>query len=792
MIKNFIKIAIRTLLRHKVNSMINIIGLMVGFSSSILIMNYVYFELSYDNFHKKGDRIYRIAGEGSMPGGKAISISASSGEIPQAVLQQVPEIEKASRVYGWDTEEVTFADKRFISETLVWVDTSFFGIFDFPFLEGNPDIALRDPFTVVLTRKTAQKFFGDTALNQMLNIDGNPYKVTGIIANIPPNSHLKSDMFASFSSVERPEYNVVKSNGISFPQYYLFREGVDPAAVKKKVIGIANNSIDERLGNYGIRMDHSLQPLHRIHLYSDFSFDTSDQGDINKVYIFIALAVFIILIAVMNFINLVTAQSDSRAREISMRKVCGATRRNIVWQFTGESVILALISFSLALVLNELLISPLASTLDTDMSIVYWNNPWIFLSMVFFAVFTGAISGIYPALYLSRFQPVRVLKGIRHSGKDPHFLRKVLVTMQMSISVFLITSILLIQAQMGYIQQKDPGFNKENVLVFHNLTGKIRNSYKSLKGEMKNLPYVVEVTASQSVPGYDRSVQNLYNEGDDPKSGMIVYENRVQHGYIETMGLHIIKGRDFNPEMATDTGVFILNEIAVKKLGLKNPIGKKVVVWEQSGKVAGVVKDFNFRSFHHEVDPHVFTMYSHNFNRISVRIKPGAANQAVEKLSRIMQEADPFYIADYYFLDQSLERHYRKERQVNHLITSAAILAMLLSMLGLYGLATFTIRKKMKEIAIRKTLGGSPADILMLLFRDLLRWVLIGTLLAWPVAYIFISTWLENFAFRIHIGNYWWIFPAAFVIVLLISILAMLYQTLKATRTNPAEVLTYE
>lgn len=789
---NFFKIVFRTLARHKTNTFINIAGLMVGLSSAILIMNYVYHEISFDSFHEKGDRIYRATGDGSMPDGKAVSIAGSAGNIPEVAMDRVPGIEKFTRIYGWGANEVIAGDQRYTDDKLYWVDSAFFEIFTFPLIEGNPMLALDEPFSVVLSEATARKYFGDSAMNRTVKIHGKEYKVTGIMNDIPENSSIRADMVASISSMIRPDYNIVERDGISFPQYYLLHKEAGIEEVRQKFAEVADAEIGKRFGEFAISMEHSMQPIRRMHLLSDFDFDEIEKGDIRNIYIFSALAFFIILIAVMNFINLVTAQSDSRAREIGLRKVCGAVRGDLVRRFLAESMLMAIMALALALVLNEIFTPALSSMLGQPLPLAYWSNPLFLIGIFLFTVLIGILSGLYPAFYLSRFQPVTVLKGGQHGHRRPHLLRKVLVTLQLAISAFLIISLVLLNSQLDFMKNRNPGFDRENVVIFQNITGKIRDSFQSIKGEMENSPYVVSVTASQSVPGFDRSVQNMYVHGDDPKTGMIVYENRVQHGYVQTLGMQVVSGRAFNPEMKTDTAAFVINEAAAKKLGLEDPVGKKVVVWREVGTVIGVVRDFNFMSAHNAIDPLVFTMYSGHFNLIPVRVKPENLKETVEYLGGILGKADAAYMPDHFFLDSTFDRYYNKEEQIHRLITSAALLALVLSVLGLYGLTTFTIRKKVKEIGIRKALGGSVSGIMALLLRDLLRWVLIGNLIAWPLAWLVISTWLQNFAYQVYLPGLWWAWLLALVLTLSVGVITMLYHTLMAARSNPVDALRYE
>ncbi len=792
MIRDFIRIAVRNIRKNKINSLINIFGLSVGMSVSILIMIYVYQETQFDDFNSKSDRIYRLTGQAWMADGKQMSMAVTTGNMGDRLLERIPEIEEAVTCYGFDTEEITFNHRRFTSDIVLWADTGFLKIFDFPLLEGNPATALRDPYSVILTQETARKYFGDTAMNREIKINDVKYKVTGIMKNVPDNSHLQMDMVASFRSLIRPDYNIVERNGISFGLYLLVRPHVDMTQFGEKFQAVTQDVITKRFGDYGIKVIQHLQPLNKVHLYSRFNYDYAITGDIRKVYIFSALAFFIILIAIMNFINLVTAQSDNRAKEIGIRKVSGATRKNLVSQFIAESVLFSLFAMVIALFLNEVLVFPFSQVMDQKFTLIYWDKPVFLAGIICFAIVVGIISGLYPAFFLSSFRPVITLKGGQFGHRSPHLLRKVLVTLQFSISIFLIVSLFLLQLQFRLIRERNLGFNKENVVVFKNLTDGIRDSYPSIKAEMLARPGVLNVTASQSVPGLNRSVQNLYKQGDDPTTAIMVHENRVQDEYIKTMGMHIIRGRDFDPALKTDTASFIINQTAAEKLGLTDPIGQKLVVWNMKGTVVGIVSDFNFLSLHNEIDPLVFTHYENWFNRISIRLRPGDQKNDLDRLSEILSKADPSYNPDFTFLNNDLDDLYTKDERFNRMITMGAALAILISILGLYGLTAFTVRKKVKEIGIRKALGGSVGGITLMLFRDLSRWVLVGNLIAWPLAYFLIRDWLENFAFRIGILQQWWAFIAAGLLTLIVGGLTMLYQTLRAANANPVDSLRYE
>ncbi len=789
---NYLKIAWRIILKNITNTTINVVGLGIGFSVSILLMIYVFHQIGFDRFHEHADRIYRLTVEGSMMDGKVISGAITSGETADLLMNDVPGIEGVSRLYSWGSE-VFVGDQRFTGDKIVWADTCFFKMFSFPFIYGHSETAILEPFTLVLTEKTARKYFGSPdVIGQTVKIANIDYRVTGVVRDLPEQSSIRFDAVGAFSSLVRPDWNILEREGVSFPTYLLFQEGVDREVVSGQTIEMADKQIQERFGPYGINFLHSLQPLKKMYLYSRFNFDENQTGDIRNVYIFSFLAFFVILIAMFNFINLVTAQSEKRAREIGMRKVMGASRKDLIKQFIGESVIIALIAFLLALLLNEVLISSFSQMLGYHFSIEYWGKPLIFIGMLSFVTFIGCISGVYPAFYLAHHQPVVVLKGVQTKSGRSHSVRKILVGLQFAISIILVITLMLGHRQIAYMKNKDIGFDRENVVTVRNITQNIRQSYESLKAELLQHTDIVSVTASQSIPGKDRSVQNSRKKEDDPSSAIMIHENRVQHGYLETFGLRLIEGRDFDPEMRTDSSAIIINERAARNLGLENPIGQEIYVWQKLGRVIGIVEDYNYLSLHNDVDPIALTMYQSWFRSISIRIKPGRLNETMGFIKGRFEAADPNYTFDYVFVDEVFKRMYQKEEQVARLITAAAILAIIISFLGLYALTSFAIRQKVKEIGVRKVMGASTGQIIRVLFGELSRWILFGNVLAWPVAYYAFTSWQQNFAFQINVWTHWWLFVVAGFLTGLVGIFAMLYQAITAARANPVESLRSE
>lgn len=793
MIRNYVKIAWRFLTRNKAYTFINIIGLGLGFSVSMLLMIYVWHQISYDRFHEHSENIYRLTIKGTMADGQTLSSAVTQGQVADLLPEQIPEVEHALRIRSYSGQEIYADHRRFGAERVHYADTAFFEVFSFPLISGDPATVLDEPFSVVLSEESAIRFFGDTdVVGETIRINNLDYLVTGVMADMPANSHIQADIIASFLALIRPDFNITERDGVSFPTYVMLRDGSCLDEVSKKIIDAADEFVNDIFQPMGFSIAHGLQPLERIYLHSRFSMEDEETGDIRNVYIFSLLTLFILLIAVFNFVNLMTAQSEKRAREIGLRKVIGAGRHDLIRQFIGESVLVSLLAFVLALAINELLIGPFLVMLDESFRLVYWQQPLVFLGMVGFAVLIGVVSGIYPAFYLSHYQPAVVLKGGHHERGKPNMFRKILAGMQFAISIFLIASLLLVHQQVSYMKHKDLGFAREGVITVRSLTHRHINSYDALVSELKQHPGVLQVTASQSIPGRSRSLQNAYRRGQDPSTAIMIHENRIQHGYLETFGMQLVYGRDFDPAMHTDRDAIVINEMAARKLGLDDPVGEEINVWQHRGRIIGVVSDFNFRSLHHEIDPMAFTMYSDQFNLISIRFSPGQMQEVLAHARSVFETADSNYVFDHLFADQLFEQMYRQEERINQMITAAAILAIIISFMGLFALTSFTVSRKVKEIGVRKTFGASNGRIVFELMGELSRWLITGAIVAIPLSWLVIGSWLQNFAFRIDLTHQWHLFVLAIILAGIVGSLAMVSQSLTAARANPVDSLRTE
>jgi ABC-type lipoprotein release transport system permease subunit len=469
-----------------------------------------------------------------------------------------------------------------------------------------------------------------------------------------------------------------------------------------------------------------------------------------------------------------------------MRKVLGAFRSVLIRQYLVESFMVVVVALIIALVVVELMAEPLGNILGSSLDI-NWLDPWLISGLVFFTLLIGLLAGSYPAFYLSRFDPVRIFSGTSSQGTRRRFLQVALVVVQFSIAIFLITSLIILSRQIHYLNNKDLGVKKDNVLAVHDVTGKLRESYPSLREELLQNPAIQSVTASASIPGLQRSVQNARRAEDPPSEAVIIHENFVQDHYVETYGIEIVEGRDFKEELQSDSSGFILNQAAVNKLGLEDPIGQDLFVFQQRGKVIGVMRDFHFRSFHHGIEPLVLTHYQSHLDEISIRLQMDQAEETIDYIRRTVGEFDPDYFFRYSFVDEVFAGLYQQEQQTNQMVMYGSLLAILLAVLGLFALSSFTVVKRNKEIAIRKAMGASFDKVVRLLLADILKWVLLVNLVAWPAAYFFMNDWLQNFAYRIDLQI--WMFLAGGVIALGIAALTISVQTIRAAAVNPADTL---
>ena len=796
MFKNYLKIAFRNLIKSKAFSFINITGLAIGLSGFILISLYIRQELSYEDFNKKADRIYRpveIQRPALLP---EQNVAVTMGPLAAALKNDFPEIESAGRIMPAPTYYCSVGAKGFYENEIVYADPEILNIFTIPFIEGNPALSLSEPNTILLTRSIAKKYFGsENPVGKMFTINQingkSEMKVTGIIKDYPENSHIHFTMIASLSTLTN-ELSWLKSwDTNTLATYVLLKKGVNKSQLESKFPAFIDKY---HKGDDSYSFSMYLQPLKDIHLYSDdiiYQTFNYNQGSIVKVYAFSTIALFILLIACINFMNLSTARSAKRTREAGIRKVLGSSRTNLVMQFMGEAIIIALFSFVLSIFITELAYPYFKSVFNITLNFQFNDNIIFSLEMLTVTVLVGIVAGLYPALYLSKAQPAQSLKNFR-SGRGGASIRKILVVSQFAIAIILIVSSEIVMDQMNFIRNKNLGFNKEQLLYLP-IRGKAeRDNIELLKNELLRNNNIVSASAVSGPVGAsgNQGTETMVGGGEQK---LMMRRSYVDFDYFKTMQLKIVEGRAFSKDYPTDsTDAVIINQTAVKKLGWENPIGKQFAD-EPNRTVIGVVRDYNYTSVHSEIEPQIIRIAKDNeinINNFLIRVKPGNIHETVNFIENTWDKINQGKPFEFTFVDDYFNNKYKSDLNTEKLFKTFAFIAILIACLGLFGLASFTAEQKTKEIGVRKVLGASVSGIVLLLSKEFIKWVLISCVIAFPVAYFMMSDWLSNFAYRTGINVF--VFIIAALLTILIALFTVSYQAVKAALANPVKSLRYE
>ncbi|MDQ3845799.1 MAG: ABC transporter permease [Bacteroidota bacterium] len=809
MFVNYFKIAFRNLWKNKGYSAINIFGLAVGLATCLLITLYILDELSYDKYNVNADRIYRVDADLKF-GGDLQKLAVAPDPLAFTVVREYPQVENAVRFRNYGSSVIKKGNQNIKEERIIFTDSTLFDVFTLPMLAGNPKKALAEPNTVVITESIAKKYFGTTnVLGQTLLFDNKDnYKITGIIKDVPENSHFNFDFFVALAGVKEANQNIWVS--FNFNTYLLFKDGVNAKAFEKKFEELLSKYIFpqaqqimqispedfERSGNY---IHFSLTPLTAIHLHSDRIAELGPNSDIQVVYIFSAIAVFILLIACVNFMNLSTARSSNRAKEVGVRKVLGTHRKNLISQFLTESVLMSLIALVFAILFALLLLPFLNELAAKKLSLSVFEHPMMLPLLLLFVLVVGLLAGSYPAFYLSAFQPIEVLKGKLAGGFKRSYLRSSLVVFQFFISIALIIATIVIHAQLTFIQNKKLGFNKEQVLVVRDAYV-LDKSAEIFKNEVLKYPEVVSGTVSGYLPvaPSSRDNESLFPEGQMQNEKAVSAQFwRVDYDYVKTLGMQIVQGRDFSKDFLTDSSAIIINETAAQLFGFgKNAIGRKITeLTDFNSKttkdytVIGVIKNFNFESLRQNIGALCMKL-GQSTGAISFRLKSDNLTQALAHVQTTWKRLAPNEPFSYSFLNEDFDRMYRSEQRAGQIFISFAVLAILIACLGLFGLATYAAEQRTKEIGIRKVLGASVSNIVNMLSKDFLKLVFIASVIAFPVAWWGMHQWLQDFAYRIHIS--WWVFVVAALVAFVIALVTVSFQAVKAALTNPVKNLRTE
>ncbi len=792
MIKNYLKIAFRNLWKYKAFSFINLTGLAIGMAVCILILLWVQDELNFDNFHENGPRLYRVIQDADYAG-HDISIARTPFPLAPALKNDFPEITDATRVFV-NGLGVKVGDKSFEDDDMIFADPSFLKMFSFPMIEGDPTTALDNPLSIILTEKTALRYFGTRrALGKTLIVRNKfQVQVTGILKDIPHNSHLQFDFVVPMNIVKEFGFDIDKmpwtnSNNSLFT-YVELKNNTPASEINSKIAGIMAKHVSTSAN----RM--FLQPFSQIHLHSNFVGDVEGQGDIKYVYIFSIMAIFVLLIACINFMNLTTARSGNRAKEVGMRKVIGASRKDIIRQFFGESTFLSVLALGLALVLVELLLPLFNHLSHKNLAVAYLGNTGALLGFLGIAILTGLIAGSYPALFLSSFQPVKVLKGNIKAGAKSSLFRRILVVIQFTLSIILIIATTVVYSQISFMNKKNLGFDKQQLVYIH-LNPTARQQYESLKNELLKNPNVENITvASHLLTDVTHAFDHVSWEGKSPDESITMNGISVDYDFIKTFGMQLTAGRDFSRVHGTDaTQAYIVNEAAARKMGVDSPVGKQFSLSEEMdrpGKIIGVVKDFHFKPLSKEIEPMVIFIGERERYYLYARIQAGDMSKTITQMEQTWKAIIPGTEFHYGFFDDALAGMYGDEKRVGTLFNYFTILAIFISCLGLFGLSSFMAEQRTKEIGIRKVLGASVSSVVGLLSREFSLWVFLANILAWPIAWYFMNQWLLSFAYRTQVNV--WIFFFAGILAMIIAMFTISFQAIKAATVNPVKALRYE
>lgn len=811
------KITIRNIWRQKGYSFINIAGLAIGIACFVLILLFIQDELSYDSYHEKADRIYRLERQGFFNGQDYRTFITAHPTAP-AIVADYPEVEAGVRI--WDVDlNVRNWNNQFIEETIFFTDQELFDVFDFGLTSGDRLSALTEPNSIVITESMANKYFnGIDVIGKPLKVQWEDseivFNVTGILKPMPANSHFHAEFLASYSTL-RPlmgeRLDVWVSNSIS--TYLMLRPEADPEQLTAKFPDMVTKYMGDVVRSLlGPEADvtsifqFTLRPLTEIHLHSDLQFEIEPSGSIATVITFTAIALFMILIAVINFMNLATARSARRAREVGIRKVVGANRKQLIGQFLGESLILTYFAALVALLIVWLTLPSFNAFTLKELSIGWSSNLYFYPGLFLLATVVGFLSGTYPAFFLSSYRPVKVLKGgtVSVRGRRTSRLRQGLVILQFAISIALIFSTLAVSRQLSYFQKKDLGFNKERVVVIPIRDNTIQDRIETVKSELLKQPQVISAGASSRVPGSHGFSDTVFRGEGSPEGDMVVITIiTVDQDFLPGLEVDILAGRNFSREFPSDwEDAVIINELAAEKLGWKSAdeaVGKIIYSIEEvdpptysEKKVVGVTSSFHIKSLHHDLEPllmHTGHVYG-NLEFLSVRISGDDISGTLAFMKEKWAEFSPGFPFDYFFLDENFENQYAAEIRMRTIFQYFTILTIFIACLGLLGLASFATEQRTKEIGIRKTLGASVTGITALLGREFVILVLLANLIALPTGHYLISRWLENFAYQADIGAA--IYFAAALIALVIAVLTVSFQAVKAANANPVNALKYE
>ena len=806
MFKNYFLSAIRNVFKNWKYLLINILGLSIGLAASIYIVLFVHFELSYDKFHSQANNIYRIGVRGMMMNNE-INQAVTAAPMAEAMRNDYPEVITACRVREAGDWLIKYEDKKFNERNMLFADSTFFDVFSFKLIKGDPKTVLKEPKTVVLTESASKKYFGsEDPIGKLLKVESDTtlYKVTGVMENVPENSHFHFELLGSLKTLRGSENTFWISH--NFYTYIRLKEGINPKEFEKKMELMVAKYVGPQIEQFlGINMEqfassgnyfgYFIQPITEIHLHSDLQYEIESNGNIVYVYIFISIAIFILLIACVNFTNIATARASTRSKEVGIRKVVGAMKKHLVLQFLLEAFIICSISLLFALFVLEFFRPNLNNLMQLPLKIDYLGNFYTIPLFLLLILLVSILAGGYPAFFLSSFKPIAVLKGKLKLGVKGGILRAILVIFQFVVSVFILLSTYTVFDQLRFVLNKDLGFDKENIIMIRR-SDALKKQMEAFKAELKTLPNVISVSNANTYPGENFSNNAFFLEGEPTSNTYLLNQAWISFDYEKVLGFEMKEGRFFSPNFPTDSQAIVINEAAVKSLGFENPIGKHILHPRSETEIApltviGVVKNFNFKSLHTPVEPAAFTLMPGNWEGVvCVKINNQNSSQTLNSIQKTWESFTSDYPFEYFFFEDHIKSLYKSEQRTSRVFVMFSVLSIIIAFLGLLGLISFMTEQRKKEVGIRKTFGSTSLNIMLIYCKEILKLIVIASVISWPISYFAMNKWLQDFSYRVNIDLV--MFAVIPLFTMILSLATVFYQSYLAARQNPAETLRYE
>jgi len=783
MILHNIKLAFRNLQKDKLNSFINIMGLAIGMAAVILISIYVQHELSYDKHNTKHKRVYRLLSIMSDADHELVPHEICFRLTDEDFANQLPDIEEITQLLEGYYQDVTVGNNTFNRIECLNSDSNIHKVFSFDVMEGNPEQIFTTSNSVVLTQSTALKLFGKTDIvGNTLTMHDRNLMVSAVIKDLPKTSHFDFEILVPFSTF--PEMG--KYSSIEYQTYVLFKKNVNLENAIQKTKGAYAKILDDAFGEYGEKTDARLQNLCDIHLRSDYHTNLKPKGDINTVRVHILLACLILLIAIINFINIITVQYEGKINQIGVQKALGANRNHLIKTFLGRSLLLAYIALLIGIIIAEISLPHFSNLMSRSLEINYLNNPLLYLGLPVLALLVGILSGLYPAIVISKYSPSLLVKGIVSNKGKTNSLSKYLLIVQFSVSIILICCVVISEQQIDYMKHADLGFETKQVIAINNLSSKQKESFDAIKQELLKNPNIINVSASKHFPGYGAAGQMLRVEGMGEEYTKNINEYKIYPDYFKTLGIKFVQGSTFNEG---DSNSIILNEAAVDMLNKDAKLGSYVRFHGKKYEIRGIVKNFHYSSLRDKIDPLMFTPCNY-IHFILFKVRSENMTEIIQEAKEICQQFDPGHKNFHMYVDDRNRNRYKNEERSQSLISYSSILSILLALLGLYTLSLFMVQKRTKEVGIRKVVGASELQITSLLFSNFAKWISIAFVISVPVAWLIMNHWLEQFTYHIEIGIL--PFVIAGTITFVFALLTVVFQTWRAAIQNPVESLRYE